>query len=198
MYCVHQTSTSAAAVTGRTKGVVRFRASAVGCSPSVARSVSSVAQADSTGLRCRACSCCHAACPMQNTRLPASSSSTSAHSKPKSLQQATSDPLAACLDANGTYICTAYNPRCFIIQKVTPGGLNPHADTFEHKHHAAVAAAAVAAADAGASLEPWGAIAATAASTHVEQPSTLATLAAAEGKLESLITLSFHRPPPPN
>lgn len=28
------------------------------------------------------------------------------------------DPLSACLDVNGTYICTAYNPRCFIIQKV--------------------------------------------------------------------------------
>lgn len=29
-----------------------------------------------------------------------------------------SDPLTACLDANGTYICTAFNPRCYIIQKV--------------------------------------------------------------------------------
>lgn len=31
------------------------------------------------------------------------------------------DPLTACLDANGTYICTAYNPRCYIIQKVRLG-----------------------------------------------------------------------------
>lgn len=29
------------------------------------------------------------------------------------------DPLTACLDANGTYICTAYNSRCLIIQKVS-------------------------------------------------------------------------------
>ncbi|CAG9770962.1 unnamed protein product [Ceutorhynchus assimilis] len=29
-----------------------------------------------------------------------------------------SDPLTACLDADGTYICTAFNPRCYIIQKV--------------------------------------------------------------------------------
>lgn len=29
------------------------------------------------------------------------------------------DPLNACLDANGTYVCTAYNPRCYIIQKVS-------------------------------------------------------------------------------
>ncbi|CAH1394785.1 unnamed protein product [Nezara viridula] len=28
------------------------------------------------------------------------------------------DPLTACLDADGTYICTAYNSRCYIIQKV--------------------------------------------------------------------------------
>lgn len=28
------------------------------------------------------------------------------------------DPLPLCLDANGTYLCTAYNPRCYIIQKV--------------------------------------------------------------------------------
>ncbi|XP_055701790.1 uncharacterized protein LOC129801056 [Phlebotomus papatasi] len=40
------------------------------------------------------------------------------------------DPLTACLDANGTYICTAYNSRCLIIQKVTPQvigfeGINP-------------------------------------------------------------------------
>ncbi|KAI5730054.1 hypothetical protein M8J76_009501 [Diaphorina citri] len=27
------------------------------------------------------------------------------------------DPLTKCLDANGTYICTAYNSRCYIIQK---------------------------------------------------------------------------------
>ncbi|XP_067003410.1 la-related protein 4 isoform X8 [Anabrus simplex] len=48
------------------------------------------------------------------------------------------DPLTACLDANGTYICTAYNPRCYIIQKVTPSPsnavLNPNADVFECKH----------------------------------------------------------------
>lgn len=34
---------------------------------------------------------------------------------------AVADPLTACLDANGTYICTAYNPRCYIIQKVRLG-----------------------------------------------------------------------------
>lgn len=28
------------------------------------------------------------------------------------------EPIASYLDANGTYICTAYNPRCFVIQKV--------------------------------------------------------------------------------
>nr|XP_022918051.1 la-related protein 4 isoform X1 [Onthophagus taurus] len=47
-----------------------------------------------------------------------------------------SDPLAACLDANGTYICTAFNPRCYIIQKVTGGTgalLNPNAEEFEVK-----------------------------------------------------------------
>lgn len=32
---------------------------------------------------------------------------------------AVSDPLNACLDVNGTYICTAFNPRCYIIQKVS-------------------------------------------------------------------------------
>lgn len=42
-----------------------------------------------------------------------------------------SDPLTACLDANGTYICTAFNPRCYIIQKVstpygTPAGVFVH------------------------------------------------------------------------
>ncbi|KAL1456749.1 hypothetical protein WDU94_001453 [Cyamophila willieti] len=30
------------------------------------------------------------------------------------------DPLSKCLDANGTYICTAYNSRCYIIQKISP------------------------------------------------------------------------------
>uniref|UniRef100_A0A182TZV1 Uncharacterized protein n=1 Tax=Anopheles melas TaxID=34690 RepID=A0A182TZV1_9DIPT len=30
------------------------------------------------------------------------------------------DPLPQCLDANGTYLCTSYNPRCYIIQKLTP------------------------------------------------------------------------------
>ncbi|KAG5881766.1 hypothetical protein JTB14_005529 [Gonioctena quinquepunctata] len=34
------------------------------------------------------------------------------------------DPLNACLDANGTYICTAFNPRCYIIQKVS--GVQPY------------------------------------------------------------------------
>ena len=29
------------------------------------------------------------------------------------------DPLSAYLDADATYICTSYNPRCFIIQKVS-------------------------------------------------------------------------------
>ncbi|XP_054274575.1 la-related protein 4-like [Macrosteles quadrilineatus] len=47
------------------------------------------------------------------------------------------DPLAACLDADGTYICTAYSARCYIIQKVntspTPASLNPEADIFESK-----------------------------------------------------------------
>ena len=31
------------------------------------------------------------------------------------------DPLisaAACMDVNGTYICSAFNPRCFLLQKV--------------------------------------------------------------------------------
>lgn len=28
------------------------------------------------------------------------------------------DPLTACLDADSTYICTAYSSRCYIIQKV--------------------------------------------------------------------------------
>ncbi|KAF7272432.1 hypothetical protein GWI33_014779 [Rhynchophorus ferrugineus] len=37
--------------------------------------------------------------------------------------RAPSDPLTACLDADGTYICTAFNPRCYIIQKVNPPGL---------------------------------------------------------------------------
>ncbi|XP_019761782.1 la-related protein 4B isoform X3 [Dendroctonus ponderosae] len=36
-----------------------------------------------------------------------------------------SDPLTACLDADGTYICTAFNPRCYIIQKVNPPGAPP-------------------------------------------------------------------------
>lgn len=27
------------------------------------------------------------------------------------------DP-SACMDVNGTYLCTAYNPRCFVLQKV--------------------------------------------------------------------------------
>ncbi|KAK9886834.1 hypothetical protein WA026_018484 [Henosepilachna vigintioctopunctata] len=40
----------------------------------------------------------------------------------------TSDPLTACLDANGTYICTSFNPRCFIIQKVTTTPLVPTND----------------------------------------------------------------------
>lgn len=31
----------------------------------------------------------------------------------------TGDPLTACLDADSTYICTAFSPRCFIIQKVS-------------------------------------------------------------------------------
>lgn len=31
-----------------------------------------------------------------------------------------SDPAtaAAYMDVNGTYLCTAYNPRCFLLQKV--------------------------------------------------------------------------------
>ncbi|XP_057666887.1 la-related protein 4 isoform X2 [Diorhabda carinulata] len=36
-----------------------------------------------------------------------------------------SDPLNACLDANGTYICTAFNPRCYIIQKIVPASTLP-------------------------------------------------------------------------
>ena len=28
------------------------------------------------------------------------------------------DTLTACLDINGTYICSSYSPRCYIIQKV--------------------------------------------------------------------------------
>ncbi|XP_030763792.1 uncharacterized protein LOC115888265 [Sitophilus oryzae] len=37
--------------------------------------------------------------------------------------RAPSDPLTACLDAESTYICTAFNPRCYIIQKVNQSGL---------------------------------------------------------------------------
>ncbi|KAF6201477.1 hypothetical protein GE061_003868 [Apolygus lucorum] len=51
------------------------------------------------------------------------------------IRQHVRDPLSACLDADSTYICTAYNSRCYIIQKVTPPtvhpNLNPDADTFE-------------------------------------------------------------------
>ncbi|CAL8096361.1 unnamed protein product [Orchesella dallaii] len=38
------------------------------------------------------------------------------------------DTLTACLDVNGTYICTSYSPRCYIIQKVTPNTVTvtPH------------------------------------------------------------------------
>ncbi|GAB0096945.1 hypothetical protein DMENIID0001_125300 [Sergentomyia squamirostris] len=36
------------------------------------------------------------------------------------------DPLTSCLDANGTYVCTAYNSRCLIIQKVTPQQFVPY------------------------------------------------------------------------
>ncbi|XP_014262241.1 la-related protein 4 isoform X3 [Cimex lectularius] len=47
------------------------------------------------------------------------------------------DFLTACLDADGTYICTAYNSRCYIIQKITPAAssnnLNPDAESFECK-----------------------------------------------------------------
>jgi len=28
------------------------------------------------------------------------------------------ETLTACLDVDGTYICTSYSPRCYIIQKV--------------------------------------------------------------------------------
>lgn len=38
----------------------------------------------------------------------------------------------SCLDADGTYICTAFNPRCYIIQKVSdatrPYGCVPRVD----------------------------------------------------------------------
>ncbi|XP_072154181.1 uncharacterized protein [Bemisia tabaci] len=47
------------------------------------------------------------------------------------------DPLVSCLDADATYICTAYNSRCYIIQKISAvvesGGLNPDADEFQYK-----------------------------------------------------------------
>lgn len=44
---------------------------------------------------------------------PAALQRTTIHPAPPIL-----DPLPLCLDANGTYLCTAYNPRCYIIQKV--------------------------------------------------------------------------------
>lgn len=43
------------------------------------------------------------------------------------------DPLAACLDANGTYICTAFNPRCYIIQKVSYQ--TPYGNFETHQTH---------------------------------------------------------------
>ncbi|XP_035707232.1 heparan sulfate glucosamine 3-O-sulfotransferase 4-like [Folsomia candida] len=33
------------------------------------------------------------------------------------------DTLTACLDVNGTYVCTSYSPRCYIIQKLTPNSV---------------------------------------------------------------------------
>ncbi|CAG0893707.1 unnamed protein product, partial [Darwinula stevensoni] len=36
-----------------------------------------------------------------------------------SKQNAPYDPISECLDANGTYVCTAYSPQCIIIQKVS-------------------------------------------------------------------------------
>ncbi|BES98276.1 Hypothetical protein NTJ_11091 [Nesidiocoris tenuis] len=51
------------------------------------------------------------------------------------VRQHVRDPLTACLDADSTYICTAYNSRCYVIQKVTPPvahqNLNPNDDTGE-------------------------------------------------------------------
>lgn len=38
---------------------------------------------------------------------------------PVGISRTPPDALTACLDANGTYICTAYNSRCLIIQKVS-------------------------------------------------------------------------------
>lgn len=59
------------------------------------------------------------------------------HRRNRGPHKVVGDPLTACLDADGTYICTAYNSRCYIIQKVTPNtssvGLNPEADVFQSK-----------------------------------------------------------------
>ena len=44
------------------------------------------------------------------------------------------DPLTLCLDANGTYLCTAYNPRCFIIQKVKLVILKSIFSRWKEKH----------------------------------------------------------------
>ncbi|KAL1117219.1 hypothetical protein AAG570_004546 [Ranatra chinensis] len=49
--------------------------------------------------------------------------------RPAAVHRGARDPLAACLDADGTYICTAYNSRCYIIQKFEPSA-NVKDDTW--------------------------------------------------------------------
>lgn len=66
--------------------------------------------------------------------------------QPAPLQRATAihpgpppilDPLPLCLDANGTYLCTAYNPRCYIIQKVIVSHIIPLNASFSTVHRLA-------------------------------------------------------------
>ncbi|CAB3365114.1 Hypothetical predicted protein [Cloeon dipterum] len=40
------------------------------------------------------------------------------------------EPIAGYLEADGTYICTAFNPRCFVVQKVT-SGVRPPSEALE-------------------------------------------------------------------
>ncbi|CAB3375020.1 Hypothetical predicted protein [Cloeon dipterum] len=40
------------------------------------------------------------------------------------------EPIAGYLEADGTYICTAFNPRCFVVQKVRSVSTNHLASFF--------------------------------------------------------------------
>ncbi|XP_025017543.1 putative uncharacterized protein DDB_G0282133 isoform X2 [Tetranychus urticae] len=56
------------------------------------------------------------------------------------LHQATGFPLPSFLDSQDTYICTAYSPRCFVIQKIKTCLRSPMAnvgsrDTFKSDHN---------------------------------------------------------------